>query len=520
MQSLSVLTKIAGRFCRIAILSLALTASAFSAELELNKLQTLANDIEKTVIVEQPEPKKQESHPVVQNERFLLSNFRGAISRGDLNQLQSTLEQLAAVLGSAPLRERCVRAAADIRALREAKDKEARAEFERLVQRATEAVRNATKTPDLDEILIELNKFRRARQDQAYSQPNSVATELDQVIRFVTFWQDYIAQSEGHNTKAAEDTLRNMAGEPANALIPRSEILARRYGTLAPVETPASASPTPSPKQDPMAQLVLKTPDDLLPAIEKMTALYKTPNQVTGEERIALSNFIAAMSSLANSYAEFKAGLTTKIEIVATDHVRDQFGPVLVPIRAQILKLVLPRYLGLPPDFKPKPDEAVQEFLDRVIDDAVKKGDFLLAAQGRETQTVLRQGKVPDTKESSQAALFIAAHNQEVASQYALAVTSYQRALATGTDVIPPKIIGDRLAKIKAEHPQEFASGLDTFLTPRMPELPPGFSEMYLPPNAQRSPHRPGPPQSTILQVPAPPAASETPSPAPSSAKK
>jgi hypothetical protein len=293
-----------------------------------------------------------------------------------------------------------------------------------------------------------------------------------------------------------------MAEIPPNTLIPRSELLARRYGVIASQPAPSSsATPSATPLQ--MMPLVLKTPDDLIPAIEKMTALFNTPNQIKGEERTALQQFIGAMTALANAYAEFKAGLTTKLEIVAADPSRpDKFGPVLAPIRAQVLKLVLPRYLSLPAALAPKPDESVHEFLDRVVDQALKKSDFLLAAHARETQIILREKKMPETLRPSQAALYVTAHNQEVAGQYDLAVTSYQRALASGTDLIPPKIIGDRLARIKAEHPKEFAAGLEAFLTPRLPAIPPEFAN-YFPSRPPGPPRRPDPPQHPVMQVPA-----------------
>jgi hypothetical protein len=232
-----------------------------------------------------------------------------------------------------------------------------------------------------------------------------------------------------------------------------------------------------------------------------------------------LQHFIGAMTSLSNAFAEFKAGLTTKVEIVASDPSRpDKFGPVLAPIRAQVLKLVLPRYLGLPATLAPKPEEGVHEFLDRVVDLAVKKSDFLLAAHTRDTQIILREGKMPEANQPSQAALYVTAHNQEVAGQYDLAVASYQHALASGTDLIPPNVIGDRLARIKAEHPKEFATGLEAFLTPRMPAIPPELMN-YFPGGPPGPPRRPGPPQNPVMQVPAvSPSPFTFPAPAPSSA--
>ena len=490
------------------------------AELPKNKLETLANDVEQSLGAEKPQI---EARPVIPggSSRTLITRLRGAIDRADLVQIQTVLEQLGGSLDSAPLRDRCAQAALEVRTLREAKEKELLAEITRAVKRATDAVRAATKSPDLDEILLELGKFRNMRQEQALSGPlNSALAEMEHVIRFVTFWQDYIAQSEGGDTKAAQETLRKMTEIPPNTLIPRSELLARRYGVIGPQPSPAPSSTPPQ-----LVPLELKTPEDLLPAIEKMTALFNKPDHIRGEERSALQRFIASLTGLANAYHEFKAGLATKLEIVASvPSGPDKFAAVIAPVRAQIIKLVLPRYLGLPPTMTPKPDEGIHEFLDRVGQDAVKKGDFLLAARARETQITLRDGKAPEVRENSQAALYVAAHNQEIAGQYALAVASYQKALATGSDLVPPKIIGDRLARIKAAHPKEFETGMETFLTPRMPPeflktfLGPGFPP-HGPhgPQGPPGPRRPGPPQNAVLEVP-PVKASPSPSASPPSA--
>jgi len=68
--SLSTVTRFAASLCLVATISLAFTASAFSAGLDLNKLQALANDIEKVVNVDQPAPKKNLVPPDTRNGIF------------------------------------------------------------------------------------------------------------------------------------------------------------------------------------------------------------------------------------------------------------------------------------------------------------------------------------------------------------------------------------------------------------------------------------------------------------------
>lgn len=171
-----------------------------------------------------------------------------------------------------------------------------------------------------------------------------------------------------------------------------------------------------------------------------------------------------------------------------------------------MIRLALPRVLGLSSEAKANSGEGAYDFLKRTEADAIAKGDYLLAARSRDIERQILEAKPPAEKpqpgtpafynrmppqfgpfatetapasnDSQAAQLYQIAHNQDVAAQYAQAVNSYERALALGSDIVPPKLIGDRLAAIKSEHPDEFKTGLDTYLTPaRMayPGLPPGM---------------------------------------------
>ena len=118
------------------------------------------------------------------------------------------------------------------------------------------------------------------------------------------------------------------------------------------------------------------------------------------------------------------------------------------------------------------------------------------------------EGTHKDPNAKSQAELFVSANNQEIAGQYSLAVLSYEQALASGTDLVPPKIIGERLAAIKADHLQEFQQGLDLYLTPPTPRYPAGYP--YPPGYPYPQGYRPGmpmerptPPPIPVLPVPA-----------------
>ena len=488
-----------------------------------SKLDQLANDVEQALAAQKPEHRSPQMG-MADSSRTWVTTLRAAIARGELTQIQAILEQLAASLESDTLRERCLQAAAEARTQREAKEKETADDIAATLKRAGDVVRTATKPAELDPVLQELGKLRTLRQElQSSSALSSSISQVEPAIQFVTSWQNYLAQRTASDGKAAQESLDRIINMTQVVLLPRSEILARRYGNL----NPAPASPTATPKPDQEFEFELKTPNDLLPASEKLAALLTAPGRLSQTDRPEVQRLHQSVTALSNAYQEFMAGLPTRLDVMMPDDARyDQYIAITAPVRAQLIKLMLPRYLGLPAGFTAKPEEGTQEFLQRIISDALAKKDFVLAAHAREAQLLLRDGRNARTAENSQSSLFITARNQETAGQYSLAVTSYQRALAAGTDIVPAKLIGEHLARIKAEHPQEFQKGLDEYITPRMALPPPGygFPNGFFPGHPHGAPGPPGRPPGPPAPSPPPalaipavsPAASAVPSPSPS----
>jgi hypothetical protein len=86
----------------------------------------------------------------------------------------------------------------------------------------------------------------------------------------------------------------------------------------------------------------------------------------------------------------------------------------------------------------------------------------------RQTQNTLRTGSPVDV---SRLEPLVAAQNQDEAGQFTQAVASYQSALRNGGELVPARQIGQRLDTIKAEHPNEFAAGMEIFT-----KNPPAFT--------------------------------------------
>lgn len=351
-------------------------------------------------------------------------------------------------------------------------------EIESQLKQASDAVRNARNPADLDGTVATLRQLRnRATTSPVAPEMVKADSKLDAAARFVTRWQVYLAKARAGDLDSAKDILEDLSSTDEIGLIPRSEILARLHR---PVPAQAQASIRPA-----LMELLdgLRTLDEISPALDKLNTWSSEGLGPRSELQFA----ITGLTLLDRTYREFKAGLSTNLDVFLTEA---RLCPnYLMPLRAQLIALVLPRYLGLPEETKPKPGESLHGFLDRVVTDAIAKREYVLAIHARQFEYSMKYG--PREMQASQAAAFIAAQNQEGAQQYAQAVASYQKTLAIGTDVVPPKAVGDRLTAIQKEHPAEYQEGLQQFLAPQ----PRTFDPRRLPSGVGlRPPALPSPP--------------------------
>ena len=396
-----------------------------------------------------------------------------------------------------------------------------------------------------------LKELSQAQDEAAQSATGADAFllgKLQSIIQFVTNWQDYLAFSAVGNMASAQQTLQNLSNPNTSQeyLIPRSEILAREASIIQPPadensgadnnqDTKQSSSETWTdgpPVEKPLwwdksthkMGFSVATLDDLQPIINAFDHMRGEPEFRSYADPIDAA--LKALRPLNDAYVQWKSGLAVKLDIPLGQFEAGDLQTSLIPLRAQLITLALPRVLGLPPRIKANPGEGAYDFLKRTEVDAIAKGDFLLAARARDTGRQLLEAKPSDERpqpgmpnfyrrmapqfgpfgddtppvsnDSEAADLYQIAHNQDIAGQYAHAVNFYEQALAVGSDLVPPKVIGDRLAAIKSEHPDDFKNGLDTYLSPpwlHYPGLPPGMKRRA------GFPNRPEP--GSTLAVPA-----------------
>jgi predicted transcriptional regulator len=424
----------------------------------------------------------------------MLTQLRAVMLRGDDAQIEETLNQMLAYFESDEVRNEVERLLVEFRKEREAKDAAQVTKLETAFQHAAEVVKTAKQASDLDDALQELAKFRDMR-NHSYTAPalQAAVSRLQAVTQFVTHWQDYLAADAQGNSDAARQALQNAANlaETDAGLMPRSEILSRLQKF--------SAKPSPSPAERSSASKLeeimarTKTLDDISQSLRELRMLQGQQHSPFGSSDMSdpLNATVNSLAVLDKTYHEYLAGLPTTVAMASSSN-EAMASAAVVPLRLQLLMLVLPRYLGVSDDLKPKQGEAVQPFLERVVEEARKRGDVGLMERANDALRTLVRGGGAASTDTSALALFTAGQNQETAGQFSLAVVSYQNALKSGSQLVPAKLIGERLAAIQKEHPKEFETGMDRFQNPPVSNysypgaLPPSMrGQRSYPPNME-----------------------------------
>jgi hypothetical protein len=264
---------------------------------------------------------------------------------------------------------------------------------------------------------------------------------------------------------------------------------------------------------------------DLDEAVEDMFQLEPARGYMVAQGS-SIYAVVEAFRDLNNIYHEFQDGLPTTLTVPRRS--LPQFDPVLIRLRAQLNLLILPRMLELPAQMRPKKSEGPIDFLRRVSADAIARKDYLLAARARAAEELTLSGTGPTQSSNTgdQARFFAAANNKEAVGDFPAAVSYYESCLTIGTDLIPPKVIGDRLTAIKLAHPEEFQKGLQLYQSPKRPAFhaaifTPGTLEIF--PKAKVITPSPAPTKGTVWFAnpfsTATPAPTPSPSPSPSSSR-
>ena len=431
-------------------------ANALSPDVT-KRLQSFQAAIEKETKRQPPAPPRRSDPESDGSLTYLPAELRMVIARGDLNEIERVVGEIASAFQSDTIREMAQKLHADLRAEIEKKEAAAVAHFQALIESASKAVRAATKPADLDATLRNLSLGDLADRGSFGPNVNAERSRVETARQFVVYWQDYLASREWSDTRTAIQKLES-ASNLKIELLPRSEILARLG------ELKKTKSLTPGER---IAEIMGRTKSlEAIPAaINALLALEQEQGGLSGPI-IFLRGELAAISG---AYQEYKNGFPTTFSIKHFSNQPNEADPVRLTqsLRLELLFVVLPRVLGVDENLKPNRDETMQSYLDRIISQAAETLDARLLLRAREFQNALSGERQMDLTALQP---LLAAQNQDVAGQFAPAVASYQMALKIGGDLVPAKSIGARLEAIKTSHPAEYAQGMEQFL-----KNPPSF---------------------------------------------
>lgn len=426
------------------------------------------------------------------------------------------LSQIIASTRSEKVRKLCTELTTQVRAEREKKELEFLTRVDAAIKHAGEAAVSARVEKDLDEVLKEVGSLRDDRIERSTETGRRAANKLSSTAQFLSRWQDYLAQSAAGNPKAAQQILQNLVSNTDYPVVPRSEMLTRiRALTEAETQDKAAAASPVRAKVEEICAAV-KTPEDIAPGLEKLTALER---QFSGEVNNSL---LSELGNLDGFYQQIRSDLEVPVGSLSP-RGGERAGQRFAAVRAQLVRLALPRTLGLPADQRPAADETPGHYLDRMKEQARRTGDWPLLLRVTSASQTLATGLSGSTTSAVNTSLrtFIVGLNQEQAGQRASAVVSYEGALRDVDGLVPLDVVRERLAAIRKDFAADYEEGMKRVNNPPAPSYPnyppgyPGFPGYRVLPDGRRLP-LPGFNPGSLMEEPAaptPPVAPAAPTP-------
>lgn len=239
----------------------------------------------------------------------------------------------------------------------------------------------------------------------------------------------------------------------------------------------------------------LEDMEPVLTKIESLIAQQRSVNGYSGE-----SSVLSQFRSYLQNYNELRSGTATTLSFSSSSS--SSGTRALAGVKNLLIRFALQRILQTPPDMAQKDDENTAEFLQRVLASARSTSDWALVSRVLDAAQSLNLSTVASYNDTSALRTFLGGMNQEKAHYPSGAVSAYLTALKSGSLVIPVDYIGERLAAIRKEFPQEYEAGLHPTTSPS-PLSPASADRFGRPlPIFPSAPYR-NPSSSTTITVPA-----------------
>src|SRR5208283_4286235 len=334
-----------------------------------------------------------------------------------------------------------------------AMERQEKSRVDAIEAKAVAAIDSAKIAADLDPLVAELAATQLAGDGGYYPGGGALPStrRLQGVRQFVRKWQEYLAAAHAGKPADAMRFLQELANPNYEAsFYPRSKVLELMAHPIG-----AAAGPLMAPDA--------LTVDNLREFDRQLIGLNGTSYLADhGEPQLE-----QVVSQLCSSIDQFRAGnpanaiSNARNSVVGVYQAGDYTGAI-ARVTGQIVVLALPAYIEAPAALAPLPKESARPYLERVLKSAVAAGDWALAYRAVAARTELgsRMGYNQDAMADTEVLRdLIVAGNQEAAQQWADCTASYLNALRALSTLVPAKDIGDRLERIKAEHPEDYENG-------------------------------------------------------------
>ena len=427
------------------------------------------------------EAKQQQSasmgNPAAGVQNMILLQLKSQISQGDPSQIAAILNQLSAYFKTEAVMKSADRLKKAMDAERAAKEEALRAEVDTAISAAGKAIQGSKTAADLDGSIDELSHLQGRLEVMNSGSSPQLMNKLRNTRQFVISWQDYLSNRDAGNKQQALQTLQNIAGNASTDLIPRSQVL-DRINQLSKLDQPKPDQPKTDQPDNPrkkIQEILDKTTSlDAIPAAcEELSAMPRNPSIANSDVTPYINSITTQLSSMYQSYREFKAGLPAQV-IVQPNFPPDPGYVPTMPLRMELLRLVLPQFLRVDEKQQPLPGETVPKYLARMMDNARQTADAKLISRIYQVQTKFDATQIYGSPFAVLGPLpflepLLAAQNQQEAGQFVPAVVSYEVTLKTGGDLVPAEAIGKTLDEIKKEHPEDYEQGMKLFLANTYP---------------------------------------------------
>jgi hypothetical protein len=424
----------------------------------------------------------------------LIAQLKDAIESGQEQEFGNILNEVTSIFHSNAVLDAVNKLRAAAHTEQQEKEKARKAQVDTLLAATAQKLQTAKEPADLDSTLDDLAKIDTRWENYPSALGREQGDRLRAARQFVMRWQDYLSNRGVGKYQDATQNLRNLVDGVAE-LMPRSRILALIN------EMSGSTEVSPADRVSAIMSKV-KTLDDIPSAILELDTI-RTGNVIDDPQNVVTA-IVSLLNSIESTYQNYEAGLpcyfALTLDKINGFPINGQAEALALPLRVQLMRIVFPRYLGVPE--KPTPDETLQAYLNRVMSEASARLDARLM-----TRTFTLLIGLSDKQDSPSPEVFeilVAGQNQEEAGEYVPAVLSYERALKLGGDYVPAKVVGDHLAQIKSAHPADYASALQKFMAePGSTPPPMGNSFFFQRPVWGLDSHSRRRPRPAITPIPA-----------------